>query len=186
VAPVYDRSVALVGWHRWQDALLADVTEGAVLDVGCGPAHLAKGLMARGVDYVGLDRNLAMLARAAGAVDTWGPGRGLVVRGDVSALPFDASSFDVVVATGVLGLLTAVTRHAVLAEMVRVSRGEIRLLEPIIRADAPLRLTRSRIVAPRSGPAAHAVRAGRGRARAGGARSGSPRSCVFDGGGDAG
>ena len=147
VAPVYDRSVALVGWHRWQDALLADVTEGAVLDVGCGPAHLAKALMARGVDYVGLDRNLAMLARAARAVDAWGPGRGLVVRGDVSALPFDASSFDVVVATGVLGLLTAVTRHAVLAEMVRVSRGEIRLLEPIIRADAPLRLTRSRIVA---------------------------------------
>ena len=73
VAPVYDRSVAVVGWHRWQDALLADVSEGAVLDVGCGPAHLAKALVARGVDYVGMDRNPAMLARAARAVEAWGP-----------------------------------------------------------------------------------------------------------------
>lgn len=147
MAPVYDRSVALVGWHRWQDALLADVTEGAVLDVGCGPAHLAKALMARGVDYVGLDRNLAMLARAARAVDAWGPGRGLVVRGDVSALPFEGSSFDIVVATGVLGLLTVATRQAVLREMVRIARREIRLLEPFVRTDAPDHPALSRIVA---------------------------------------
>jgi len=148
MAPVYDRSVALVGWHRWQDALLADVTGGTVLDLGCGPAHLAKALLLRGVAYVGLDRNPAMLARAARALDEWGgPGRGLVVRGDVAALPFDPSSFDVVVATGVLGLLTVPTRHTALQEMVRVSRGQVRLLEPIVRRGAPVRLARSRIVA---------------------------------------
>jgi SAM-dependent methyltransferase len=147
VAPLYDRSVALVGWHRRQDALLSDVTEGSVLDVGCGPAHPAKALLGRGVAYVGLDRNAAMLARAARAVDAWGPGRGLVVRGDISALPFDASAFDVVVSTGVLGLLTVATRRHVLQEMVRVSRGELRLLEPIVRTDAPPRPTRARIVA---------------------------------------
>jgi len=102
-----------------------------VLDLGCGTAHLAKALLLRGVAYVGLDRNPAMLARAARALDEWGPGRGLVVRGDVAALPFDPSSFDVVVATGVLGLLTVATRHTTLQEMVRVSRGQVRLLEPI-------------------------------------------------------
>jgi ubiquinone/menaquinone biosynthesis C-methylase UbiE len=146
-SPVYDRSVSLVGWHRWQDALLADVVEGSVLDLGCGPAHLARALLRRGVGYVGLDRNPAMVARAHRAIDAWGPGRGLVVRADVTALPFDASSFDVVVTTGVLGLLTVAARRVALREISRVSRGQVRLLEPIVRADEPLRLARSRIVA---------------------------------------
>jgi len=147
VAPVYDPAVALVGWHRWQDALLVDVTHGIVLDLGCGPAHLAKGLLARGVDYVGLDRNPAMVARAGRAMDAWGPGHGLVVRADVTSLPFPAASFDVVVATGVLGLLAVPARRLVLHEMVRVSRGEVRLLEPIGRLDAPARAVRSRVIA---------------------------------------
>jgi len=41
VAPGYDPGVAVVGWRRWLDVLVADVTSGRVLDVGCGPAHLA-------------------------------------------------------------------------------------------------------------------------------------------------
>jgi ubiquinone/menaquinone biosynthesis C-methylase UbiE len=147
VAPGYDRSVALVGWHRWQDSLLAEVTHGTVLELGCGPAHLAKGLLARGVDYVGLDRNPAMAARADRAVGSWGPGRGLVVRADVTAVPFRAASFDVVVATGVLGLLPVPVRRIALQEMVRVSRGEVRLLEPVVRDHAPTRVVRSRIIA---------------------------------------
>ena len=147
VAPGYDWSVALVGWHRWQDSLLADVTHGSVLDLGCGPAYLAKGLLARGVDYVGLDRNPAMVARARRAVGAWGPGRGLIVRADVTAVPFRAASFDVVVATGVLGLLTVPERRVALEEMARVSRGEVRLLEPVVRSDSPVRAVRSRIIA---------------------------------------
>jgi len=147
VAPGYDRAVALVGWHRWQDALVADVTHGTVLDVGCGPAHLAGGLLARGVDYVGLDRNPSMVARAGRAVGAWGPGRGRVVRADVVEMPFRAGSFDVVVATGVLGLLDVPRRRAALREMVRVSRGEVRLLEPVHRGDAPTRAVRSRALA---------------------------------------
>ena len=147
VAPWYDRSVALVGWHRWQDSLVAEVTCGIVLEVGCGPAHLARGLLARGVDYVGLDRNPAMVARASRVVRAWGPGRGDVVRADLVAMPFRAESFDVVVATGVLGLLEVPRRRAALREMVRVTRGEIQLLEPVRRADAPTRTIRSRLFA---------------------------------------
>jgi ubiquinone/menaquinone biosynthesis C-methylase UbiE len=139
--------VALVGWHRWQDSLVADVTHGAVLELGCGPAHLARSLLARGVDYVGLDRNPAMVARAGRAVGAWGPGRGLVVRADVTAAPFRAASFDVVVATGVLGLLAVRVRRIALQEMVRVSRGEVRLLEPVLRVDAPRLVVRSRVIA---------------------------------------
>jgi len=139
--------VALVGWHRWQEALVADVTDGSVLEVGCGPAHLAKGLLGRGVEYVGLDRNAAMLSRAHRAADAWGRDRVLVARGDVTAMPFRAASFDVVVATGILGLLSVPVRRVALQEIVRVSRGEVRLLEPVLRADAPTRAMRSRVLA---------------------------------------
>ena len=146
-APGYDRCVSLVGWHRWQDSLVADVTHGTVLELGCGPAHLAKGLLEHGVDYVGVDRNPAMVARAGRAVGAWGPGRGRVVRADATAVPFGPACVDIVVATGLLGLLTVHARRNVLHEMVRISRGEVRLLEPIHRANEPLRAVRSRVLA---------------------------------------
>lgn len=145
-APGYDPAVALVGWHRWQDTLVCDVTSGLVLDVGCGPAHLARGLLARGAGYVGVDRNAAMVSRASRRVAS-SPGRGVVVRADVTALPFRRESFDIVVATGVLGLLDLLSRRAALREMARVASGEVRLLEPVRRAGAPPRITRSRLIA---------------------------------------
>jgi ubiquinone/menaquinone biosynthesis C-methylase UbiE len=146
-APAYDRSVALVGWHRWQDDLVADVERGSVLEVGCGPAHLARGLLACGVDYVGLDRNAAMVTKARRAVGSWGPGEGRIVRADVTALPFRSASFDVVVSTGLLGLLSVPVRRPALQEIARVSRGDVRLLEPFARPDAPIRARRSRVIA---------------------------------------
>ena len=146
-APGYDGAVGLVGWHRWQDALVADLSTGVVLDVGCGPAHLAGALLSRGVDYVGLDRNPAMLARAARRVDNTGPGRGHLVRGDVTALPFAAGSFDCVVATGVLGLLKPSSRQRALREMARVARGRVRLLEPVHRSGSPPGIARARLLA---------------------------------------
>ena len=139
--------------HRWRTAensagyLLAHLPGTAqVLDVGCGPAHLARGLLARGVGYVGVDRNAAMVSRAGRRVAS-SPGQGVVVRADVTALPFRAESFDIVVAAGVLGLLDLDSRHAALREMARVVRGEVRLLEPVRRAGAPPRTTRSRLIA---------------------------------------
>lgn len=146
VAPCYDPTVALVGWHRWQAELVSDVTSGRVLDVGCGPAHLALGLPARGVDYVGVDRNAAMVSRASRRLAIW-PGKGVVVRADVTALPFRTESFDIVIATGVLGLLDLPSRRAALREMARVASREVRLLEPIRRPGAPPRITRSRLIA---------------------------------------
>jgi len=146
-APCYDGAVGLVGWHRCQDALVADLSTGVVLDVGCGPAHLAGTLLDRGVDYVGLDRNPAMLARAARRVHASGPGRGRVVRGDVTALPFESGSFDCVVATGVLGLLDLSRRQQALREMTRVARGQVRLLEPVRRSGSPPGIARARLLA---------------------------------------
>ena len=72
---------------------------------------------------------------------------GRLVRGDVRALPFAARSFDCVVATGILGLLGAADRGLALREISRVTRGEVRLLEPVHRPGSPPRIARSRALA---------------------------------------
>lgn len=149
VSPVYDPAVALVGWHRALDALVADVRGGRVLDVGCGPAHLAPALSRRGVEYVGVDRSGAMVARARRRVAGRG---GVIVRADVTRLPFPDGSFDVVVASAVLGLLPGPARRSALDELVRVTRGEVRLLEPVHRPGARPHDLRARIVALARGP----------------------------------
>ncbi len=146
-APGYDRCVGVVGWHAAQESLVADLAGGIVLEAGCGPAHLAGPLLARGIGYVGLDRNPAMVSRAARRVAGSGPGEGRVVRGDVRALPFAARSFDCVVATGILGLLGPADRGAALREIRRVARGEVRLLEPVRRPGSAPRIARSRVLA---------------------------------------
>lgn len=144
-APGYDRAVGLVGWHRWLKALVADVSSGLLLDVGCGPAYLAPGLLARGIGYAGVDRNAAMVARASQRIASTA-GKGLVVRADATALPFRAGSFDVVIAASVLGLLDLHSRQVALREMARVTRREIRLLEPVRRAGASSRALRAHVL----------------------------------------
>ena len=144
-APGYDRAVALAGWHRLLKLLVADLTSGRLLDVGCGPAYLAPSLLARGIGYTGVDRNAAMLARARRCL-TSSAGKLPVVRSDASALPFRTGSFDVVIAAGVLGLLNLHARRAALREMARVTRGEIRLLEPFRRPGAPPHTLRARVI----------------------------------------
>lgn len=147
VSPGYDRAVALAGWHRCLGDLVEGVDGGVVLEVGCGPGHLGRALAPRGVDYVGLDRNPAMLRRAGRGTHAAGPGRVRLVRGDLTSLPFRTGSFDVVVAAGVLGLLRTPQRRAALRELARVTRGEVRLLEPVARPDAGAVRLRTRLLA---------------------------------------
>ena len=144
VAPAYDRVVAIAGWHRALDSFGAGLWSGRVLEVGCGPGHLAPVLVARGVDYVGLDRSAAMLHRAAAGLGEHGR---RLVRADLTALPFRDAAFDVVLATAVLGLLHPQQRRAALREMARVVCGEVWLLEPVHRPGEPARRVRSRVIA---------------------------------------
>ncbi len=75
-----------------------------VLEVGCGPGHLAV-RMARdhGLRVTASDLDPAMVARARGSVERAFAGgdarRPVCVEADVSALPFPDASFDVVVST---------------------------------------------------------------------------------------
>lgn len=140
-SPVYAVAVGSVGWHRCLRDLVAGMTSGRVLEVGCGPSYLGPFLTARGVDYVGVDRNRAMLDRAARGVP-----RPTLVRADLTALPFTDRSFDVVLAPAVLGLLEVRSRQRALAELARVARTEVRLLEPLHRPGEPVYLQRSRAI----------------------------------------
>ncbi len=75
---------------------------GKVLDVGCGPGHLANRLARdHGLEVTGLDLDAAMIERArANAVQTVvAERRPTFVVGGVAALPFPDASFDLVVST---------------------------------------------------------------------------------------
>jgi SAM-dependent methyltransferase len=77
--------------------------EARVLEVGCGPGHLAIALTKRHAFVVtGLDLDPAMIDRARANADRSidaGERRPTFVVGDVASLPFDAGAFDVVVST---------------------------------------------------------------------------------------
>jgi SAM-dependent methyltransferase len=150
LAPIYGPAVASVGWHARQAALVEDVAGGRVLDVGCGPGFLARILVARGVDYTGIDLDLAMARRAMRAsseASIRGPGRARVLVGDLRGIPFDEGVFDLVVSTGVLGLLTSRERRVALREIARVARSEVRMIEPFSRPDSTSHPLMSKLVA---------------------------------------
>jgi SAM-dependent methyltransferase len=84
------------------DAAAAAPPAGRVLDVGCGPGHLANWLAREhSLEVTGLDLDPAMIERArANAERALGAERRPVfVVGGVAALPFPDASFDLVVST---------------------------------------------------------------------------------------
>ena len=106
-AGAYDRLThILLGWLIRSIAadIAASATPGArVLDVGCGPGHLAARLAHdHGLDVTGLDLDPAMIERARANVARPTAPRGrqpTFAEGDVAALPFEDASFDLVVST---------------------------------------------------------------------------------------
>jgi SAM-dependent methyltransferase len=74
-----------------------------LLEVGCGPGHLSIRLARdHGLDVAGLDLDPAMIERARTNAVGWPKPNGrppTFVVGDVAALPFEDSAFDLVVST---------------------------------------------------------------------------------------
>jgi ubiquinone/menaquinone biosynthesis C-methylase UbiE len=130
VAAFYDPLMSLSGWHRAQAGFGEGLRE--VLDVGCGTAFLASVV---GPGYIGVDREVAMLARARGP---------RVMAADARMLPFRDRSVDTVVSTGFLGLVPPGVRAQILLEMARVCRHDVRVLEPIAGVTRAPVLTLSR------------------------------------------
>jgi SAM-dependent methyltransferase len=78
-------------------------TGGSLLDVGCGAAMVADRLLERDANYVGADFGGHHIAFAARKLDNRSvPLRRTLARADAELLPFDDSSFDVVVMSEVI------------------------------------------------------------------------------------
>jgi SAM-dependent methyltransferase len=133
-AAAYDR---LTGWllGSFYDGVAADIraiaTPGAsVLDVGCGPGHLASRLAAMGLDVTGIDLDPVMVERAAAR------GAGRYLAADAASLPFEDGAFDLAVST--LSMHHWADAHAGLAELGRVVGAEGRVVVWDLGPGAPL------------------------------------------------
>ena len=113
-----------------------------VLDLACGTAPLAPLFLARGQEYVGADRDPAMLA---GATRRLAGGSGRVVLADAEQLPFPDGSFGAVACLGLFEYLD--DPIAVLTEIRRVLRPEGVAVLTVPRRDAPYRRAQA-LVAP--------------------------------------
>jgi ubiquinone/menaquinone biosynthesis C-methylase UbiE len=112
---------------------LAPAAGASVLDVGCGPGHLARLFARRGCRVTGVDRGrlLLRLARRWAAQDPESDVRSIEFhRAPAERLPFPDNSFDLVTATTVVYFVAKPA--AVLHEMVRVTRpgGIVATLDP--------------------------------------------------------
>jgi len=96
-------------------ALLADLPRGrTLLEVGCGTGHFTRWFAKQGIQSVGLDVSMVMLAEASKR-------NGLhFVMGDALALPFADQSFDLVALVTTLEFVSGPQR--VLEEAIRVAR----------------------------------------------------------------
>lgn len=106
-----------------RDAVTGRVPRGSrVLDLGCGTGELAAALAAAGMRVVGCDISPQMLSRAAASATDASVGAVSWVRLDPGwqTLPFEARSFDAVVAASVLEYVAEPA--AVLRECRRVLR----------------------------------------------------------------
>ncbi|MEZ5966156.1 MAG: methyltransferase domain-containing protein [Planctomycetota bacterium] len=94
---------------------------GRVLDVGCGEGRFCRLLQSHGIRAIGIDPTAKLLARAR-ALDP----PGTYVEGRAEELPFDDSTFDLVVSY--LSLIDIPRLEPAITEMVRVLRPRGRLL----------------------------------------------------------
>ena len=105
-ADFYDATRALPGdaQERVADILAADIAgRGPALEIGVGTGRIALPLHRRGIDLVGVDLSVPMLARLvrnAGDRRPFG-----LVAGDATALPFRSARFGAVLCSHVLHLI---------------------------------------------------------------------------------
>src|SRR5439155_3057000 len=96
--------------ERIRDAIAAYTGAGRdtrFLELGVGTGRIALPFIRAGYDYTGVDISAAMMARLAGklAGDAGAAYRYQLHEADITALPFEAARFDVIIAVHVLHLV---------------------------------------------------------------------------------
>jgi ubiquinone/menaquinone biosynthesis C-methylase UbiE len=131
--------------HRLEVAVeLLGEPRGTVLDVGMGTGRLCAELDRRGWQVSGVDLSPAMVAAARRRLPEIAD---RLVEGPIEQLPFPASAFDAVAATGVLEYATKDLDGAV-AELVRVLAPHGVAVMSFPRQQSPALLWRSRVLYP--------------------------------------
>jgi SAM-dependent methyltransferase len=118
---------------EWMFAPLALRPEDLLLDVAAGTGHAARVLAPSVRCAVALDATDAMLAEGKAAADRSGLDNVIFLRGDATALPFPAASFDVVVSRYAVHHFA--TPETPLAEIVRCLRPGGRVAVADVVAD---------------------------------------------------
>jgi ubiquinone/menaquinone biosynthesis C-methylase UbiE len=122
-APIYDEmSNALIRAEEpLVEAALADVVPGHALDAACGTGRHAARLVAANHVTVGVDRSEAMLAKARAKLSGVG-----FRRGELTALPVDSASMDVV--TCALALTHLADPTPAIMELARAAKPGARVV----------------------------------------------------------
>jgi SAM-dependent methyltransferase len=128
IAEVYDESLPGHVVDHYLEKRTAFVLEhcprGSALDVGCGTGALAARLAAQGYEVVGLDPSEGMLRVLEERTSRVRP-----VRGSGTSIPFEDSSFDLVLSVATMHHIAAPADvRRTLAEMVRVTSPGGRIL----------------------------------------------------------
>jgi len=111
-----------------------------ILDVGCGTGRYALELASRGVDAVGVDPSVAMLAVATARCAP--NGNPAYVRGIAEHLPFASEAFDALICVTTLEFVRDV--DAALLEAARVTKTGGRLVLGVLNARGPWAARRRR------------------------------------------
>ena len=99
-----------------------------VLDVGCGAGTdslMAAQMVAPDGRVTGIDMTPEMPAKARASAETMGAANVRFVEGEAESLPFEDSSFDVVISNGVIDLIP--DKEAVFSEILRVLEPDGRI-----------------------------------------------------------
>lgn len=116
---------------------------GSVVDCGMGPGRLLVELAGRGWQVSGIDLSGEMVARARNRLPEHAD---RLLQASVEVLPFDATSFDAAVATGVLEYVQDVPRA--LHEVARVLRPDGVFVVAMPNTRAPATIWRHSVVYP--------------------------------------
>ena len=98
----YDLVAALVSFGRWKTWVMTTlpyIQGQRVLELGHGPGHLQKRLLALGLQPAGLDESRQMGAQARRRLRKSGFAKFGLVRGVAQRLPFPKGAFETIIAT---------------------------------------------------------------------------------------